>query len=206
MKITTFLNVVCFDFPQKKQHQKSRYMQDYTLSEAFALTQTFNIPVFGGQLDVNWNSNAQVTQWGGLAYFISYLKTSGQFNRLVEDAPFHYTSPNAPDVRDVVGTIVLAIICGFTRYVHINRLRNDAVLAALLDLERIVCEDSVRRALKAADEQELNAWLSRHEKDVFDKLLDYQYVLDIDSKYIGAEAIVRTTSTNIRINTVGADS
>ena len=52
----------------------------------------------------------------------------------------------------------------------------------------------------------MNAWLSRHEKDVFDKLLDYQYVLDIDSKYIGAEAIARTTSTNIRINTVGADS
>lgn len=181
-------------------------MQDDTLSKAFALTETFNIPAFGGQLDVSWNSNAQVTQWGSLAYFISCLKTSGLFNRLVEDAPFHYTSPNAPDVRDAVGTIVLAIICGFTRYVHINRLRNDAVLAALLDLERIVCEDSVRRALKAADEQELNAWLSRHQKDVFDKLLDYQYVLDIDSKYIGAEAIVRTTSTNIRINTVGADS
>ena len=142
--------------------------------------------------------------WSSLLYFLS--EDERLFNRLVEDAPFHYTSPNAPDVRDVVGTIVLAIICGFTRYVHINRLRNDAVLAALLDLERIVCEDSVRRALKAADEQELNAWLSRHKKDVFDKLLDYQYVLDIDSKYIGAEAITRTTSTNIRINTVGADS
>ena len=150
-------------------------MQDYTLSKASAPTHTFNIPAFGGQLDVSWNSSLQVTQWGGLAYFISYLETSGLFDRLVEDAPFHYTSPNAPNVRDVVGTIVLAIICGFTRYVHINRLRNDTVLAGLLDLERIVCEDSVRRALKAADEQELNAWLSRHEKDVFDKLLDYRY-------------------------------
>ena len=41
---------------------------------------------------------------------------------------------NTPDVRDVVGTTVLAIVCGFTRYVHINRLRNDTVLAALLGL------------------------------------------------------------------------
>ena len=30
------------------------------------------------------------------------------------------TKRNAPDVRDVVGTTVLAIVCGFTRYVHIN--------------------------------------------------------------------------------------
>lgn len=156
-------------------------MLDYTLSEAFAPTQTFDIPAFGGKLDVSWNSESQVTPWGGLAYFVSYLKTSGLFDRLVEDAPFHYTSPNAPEVRDVVGTTVLAIICGFTRYVHINRLRNDTVLATLLGLGRIVSEDSVRRALKAADEQELNAWLAQHEKYVFDKLLEHQYVLDIDN-------------------------
>lgn len=156
-------------------------MQDYTLSEVFAHPQTVDIPAFGGKLDVSWNPRSQVTQWGGLAYFVSYLKTSGLFDRLVEDAPFHYTSPNAPEVRDVVGTTVLAIVCGFTRYVHINRLRNDTVLAALLGLDRIVCEDSVRRALKAADERELDEWLARHEKDVFDKLLTYQYILDIDN-------------------------
>ena len=50
---------------------------------------------------------------------------------------------------------MLAIICGFTRYVHINRLRNDVVLPMLLGLRKIVSEDSVRRALKAAKEQEL---------------------------------------------------
>ena len=63
-------------------------------------TQTFDIPAFGGKLDVSWNPESQVTPWGGLAYFVSYLKTSGLFDRLVEDAPFHYTSPNAPQVRD----------------------------------------------------------------------------------------------------------
>ena len=161
-------------------------MQDYTLFQASASTQTIDtqtvdIPAFGGKLDVSWNPESQVTQWGGLAYFVSYLKTSGLFDRLVEDAPFHYTSPNAPEVRDVVGTTVLAIVCGFTRYVHINRLRNDTVLAALLGLGRIVCEDSVRRALKSADGRELDAWLARHERDVFDKLLSYQYIIDIDN-------------------------
>ena len=156
-------------------------MRKYTLSRAFVPTQTIDIPAFGGKLDVSWSPESQVTQWGGLAYFVSYLKTSGLFDRLVVDAPFRYTSPNAPGVRNVIGTTVLAIVCGFTRYSHINRLRNDTVLAKLLGLGRIVCEDSVRRALKSADESELDAWLARHEKDVFDKLLDYPYALDIDN-------------------------
>ena len=156
-------------------------MQEYTLFDVSAPSSTVDIPAFGGRLDVSWNPGSQVTQWGGLAYFTSYLKTSGLFDRLVEDAPFRYSSPNAPEVRDVVGTAVLAIVCGFTRYVHINRLRNDTVLAELLGLGRIVCEDSVRRALKSADARELDAWLARHERDVFDKLLPYQYVLDVDS-------------------------
>lgn len=156
-------------------------MQEYTLFKPSAAGQAVDIPAFGGRLDVSWNPDSQVTQWGGLAYFVSYLKTSGLFDRLVEDAPFHYTSPNAPEVRDVVGTTVLAIVCGFTRYVHINRLRNDTVLAALLGLGRIVCEDSVRRALKSADGRELDAWLARHEKDVFERLVAHQHVLDIDN-------------------------
>ena len=131
--------MVCFELQNKKANHKTkgRYMQEYTLFQDSAHAQTVDIPAFGGKLDVSWNPESQVTQWGGLAYFVSYLKTSGLFDRLVEDAPFHYTSPNAPDVRDVVGTTVLAIVCGFTRYVHINRLRNDTVLAALLGLGRI---------------------------------------------------------------------
>ena len=132
--------MVCFELQNKKANHKTkgRYMQEHTLFQDSAHAQTVDIPAFGGKLDVSWNPESQVTQWGGLAYFVSYLKTSGLFDRLVEDAPFHYTSPNAPDVRDVVGTTVLAIVCGFTRYVHINRLRNDAALAALLGLVRIV--------------------------------------------------------------------
>ena len=85
------------------------------------------------------------------------------------------------DVRDVVGTAVLAIVCGSARHVHINRLRNDTALAALPGLGRIVCEDSVRRALKSADGRELDAWRARHEKDVFDRLPSSQYVVDIDN-------------------------
>ena len=104
--------MVCFELQNKKANHKTkgRYMQEYTPLQDSAHAQTVDIPAFGGKLDVSWNPESQVTQWGWLAYFVSYLKTSGLFDPLVEDAPFHYTSPNAPDVRDIVGTTVLAII------------------------------------------------------------------------------------------------
>ena len=156
-------------------------MENHTLAELFAPAQAVDIPAFGGKLDVSWDPDAQVTQWGGLAYFVSYLKSSGLFERLVDDAPFHFTSPNAHDVRDIVGTMVLAIVCGYSRYVHINRLQNDKVLAGLLDLRCITSDSSVRRALKHADEGELDEWLSRQERNVFEKLIEYDYVLDIDN-------------------------
>ena len=85
-------------------------MQKSTHSPVSCATQIVDIPAFGGKLDVKWDTQSQVTQWGGLAYFLSFLKTNGFLDLLVEDAPFHYTSPNAPKVRDVVGTIVLAIV------------------------------------------------------------------------------------------------
>lgn len=42
-------------------------MQEYTLFKPSAVGQTVDIPAFGGRLDVSWNPDSQVTQWGGLA-------------------------------------------------------------------------------------------------------------------------------------------
>ena len=80
---------------------------------------TLDIPAFGGRLDVCWDPNAEVTQWGGLCYLSAFLNVAGLLDRLVEDAPFVYTSNNSPGIRNLVGTIVLSILCGFTRYLHI---------------------------------------------------------------------------------------
>ena len=43
----------------------------------------FFFSAFGGKLDVSWNPESQVTQWGGFAYFVSCLNTSGLSDRLV---------------------------------------------------------------------------------------------------------------------------
>ena len=126
---------------------------------------TLDIAAFGGPLGIRWDEDAKVTRRGGLSYFATFLKVSRMFDRLVEDAPFVYTSPNAPRVRDVVGTMVLAILAGFRRYRHIERIRNDMVCAELLGMTKVMSDESVRRALKNCDEAMLDAWLARHERE-----------------------------------------
>ena len=125
---------------------------------------TLDVAAFGGPLGIRWDEDAKVTRWGGLSYFATFLKASRMFDSLVEDAPFVYTSPNAPKVRDVVGTMVLAILAGYSRYCHIERIRNDTACAELLGMSKVMSDESVRRALKNCDEAKLDAWLARHER------------------------------------------
>ena len=135
----------------------------------------------GGAYEVAWDTAAAVTAMGPLVYFVQYLNAGGLMDGLIADCPLVYTSGNAPRVRDVIGTLLLAILNGQTRYAHINGLRQDRVSAEVLNVSKIVSEDSVRRALGRGDEAAWDAWLRRHERAVWEPLLAESYVLDIDS-------------------------
>ena len=106
---------------------------------------------------------------------------SGRFDGAVDDCPLTYTSPNAPTVRDVVGTWVLSALAGHKRYAHVTALRSDRVLPELLGMRRIVSEDSLRRALAAIPEQAGLDWLQRHLDATVRPLLSERYIIDIDS-------------------------
>ena len=140
-----------------------------------------DIPAYGGRMDVRWDPGTKVTSSGGLAYFALFLKTTGLFDRLCADFPIDYRSNNSCTKRDIVGTAVLAILFGKERYVQINALRNDTAAMELLGLGRIVSEDSVRRALRKADDKALDDWLSRHEHEAVDAMLRFGYIIDIDN-------------------------
>ena len=140
-----------------------------------------DLPTFGGRMSVRWDPTARVTSVAGLAHFSTFLANTGLFDRLAEDAPFDYKSNNACAKRDILGTAVLAILLGKTRYVHINELRHDTAARELLALDEIVSEDTVRRAFRDADEEKLEAWLSKHEREVFEALISYRYIIDIDN-------------------------
>ena len=92
---------------------------------------------FAGKIHVKWAPEATVSSLGLMPFFIGYLKTSGLFENWVEDCPLQYTSPNAPRKRDVLGTLLLAVLAGHWRYAHISALRGDGVNPELLGMTKV---------------------------------------------------------------------
>lgn len=96
-----------------------------------------------GKVSVSWEADHQSTAFGQLPFFIECLEMTGLFNDWVADCPLSYTSPNAPDVRDVLGTWMLSILSGHKRYAHVTNIRSDAVNPNLLNMSKVVSEDIV---------------------------------------------------------------
>ena len=131
--------------------------------------------------EVQWDVGAKVTPTGSMVFFAQYVQTGGLLDRLCQGSPLAYSSPNAPQEREVFGTTLLSVLNGQTRYAHINALRGDRVGAEVLGIKRIVSEDSVRRAFKRGTPEAWDAWLSVQERAVYEPLLAEPYVLDIDN-------------------------
>lgn len=139
------------------------------------------VDTFAGPIHVEWDPDAAVTPLGHLAFFAEYLKASGRFDALVADCPLHYSSPNAPAKRDVIGTAALAILAGQWRYAHITGLRGETVNAALLGMSKVVSEDAVRRGLDKIEAAAGTAWLHAHLDDTVRPLLAELWILDCDT-------------------------
>ena len=139
------------------------------------------VDTFGGTVHVEWDPDAAATPLGHLAFFAEYLKVSGRFDALVADCPLHYTSPNAPSKRDVLGTVMLSALAGHWRYAHITALRGDGVNPSLLGMTKVASEDSVRRGLERIDAEDGASWLHGHFDDTVRPLLSEPWVLDCDA-------------------------
>jgi hypothetical protein len=138
------------------------------------------LDTFTGSVKVEWDETSPLTPLGQIAFFLEFLKVSGRFDAAIDDCPLVYTSPNAPEVRDVIGTWVLSILSGQKRCAHVTALRCDGVLPELMGMSKIVSEDSLRRALKAMPEAEGLEWQQRHIDKCTHALLGEDYIIDID--------------------------
>lgn len=106
-----------------------------------------NVVTPGGRIQVKWDIKSNATVMGQLAFFCEFLETTGLFDRWIATCPLHYTSPNAPHVRDVLGTWMLSILDGQRRYAHVASLRGDSVAPEVLGMSKIIGDESLRRAL-----------------------------------------------------------
>lgn len=104
----------------------------------------------GRRFHVEWDPLAPVAPLGQLVFCSQFLASSGLYSQWVAACPLRYTSPRAPSVGDVLGTAVLAILSGACRYAHVTALRGDQVNPPGLGMEKVVSEDSLRRAFQDA--------------------------------------------------------
>lgn len=153
----------------------------------------------GGRFQVRWDENGSASALGQLAFFAEFLEVSGLFERWVASCPMAYTSPNAPEVGDVLGTWMLSILDGQRRYAHIIGLRGDEVAPQILGMTQIVSDESLRRALKhlapstdkrCSDDERIwreaqlaksTAWMDAALKESIHEALSTGWILDCDT-------------------------
>jgi hypothetical protein len=140
-----------------------------------------SLDTFAGKIQFKWLPDGGVSSLGLMPFFIEFLKTSGLFENWVADCPLEYRSPNAPQKRDVLGTILLSVLAGHWRYAHISALRGDGVNPGLLGMTKVASEDSVRRALSGLKEEASAVWLKRHLQASYEPLLVEPWALDVDT-------------------------
>ena len=120
---------------------------DDAVQEQGRLAAELRITTPGGRFHIRWDEGGSATALGQLPFFAEFLEVSGLFARWVDGCPMAYTSPNAPDAVDVLGTWLLSILDGQRRYAHVAGLRGDGVAPQILGMNKIVSDESLRRAL-----------------------------------------------------------
>jgi hypothetical protein len=120
---------------------------DTVLQEQERAAEELRLATPGGRFHVRWDEGGSATALGQLAFFAEFLEVSGLFARWAEGCPMAYTSPNAPAVVDVLGTWLLSILDGQRRYAHVAGLRGDEVAPQILGMNKIISDESLRRAL-----------------------------------------------------------
>ena len=106
-----------------------------------------------------------------MVFFAQFLHAGGRWEDFCKEAAFGFTSPNAPSHQDVLGSLAFSILCGHTRYAHVNAVRFDAVSPAMLGMNKVVSEDSARRNLKKFDPMEVCQWQRKHLRETWERLL-----------------------------------
>ena len=163
------------------QHQLLRTALEEAVGVADAALGPVRLQTPGGTVFVEWDAQAPLTPIGQLVFFAQFLSLAGLLESLCASCPVRLSSPNAPATRDVLGTLLLGILCGQWRYAHLSAVRFDPVNPPLLGMAKVVSEDSARRFLAAMDGEAAGQWLRGELKGCYGALLCEPWVLDIDT-------------------------
>src|ERR1700675_5018322 len=144
--------------------------------------ETMVVDTLGARMPVFWDESSHATPNGQLEFFAEFLRAAGVVDAWGRACPLEYRSGNAPGKRDVLGTLLLAVLAGHRRYAHVTSLRGDGVAAQALGMDRIVSEDALRRGLSRIDETASAAWLCPALMNSVRDALEQPWILDIDAR------------------------
>ena len=139
------------------------------------------VQTMAGKVQVGWETESAATPMGQLAYFIEFLNLTGLWSRWLAGCPLTYSSPNAPSIADVLGSWLLSILSGHKRYSHVTTIRGDGVNPGLLDMDKVVSDDALRKGLLRIPEAAGTTWLDGHLDESTAALLDAAWILDTDT-------------------------
>jgi hypothetical protein len=117
---------------------------------------------------------------GQLVFFAQFLATSGLYSQWVGSCPLRYQSSNAPQVGDVLGTSMLAVLNGAYRYAHVTALRGDQVNPKGLGMKKVVSEDSLRRAFQDQTAEPMAQWQTEALLASYAPALAQPWIADLD--------------------------
>lgn len=140
----------------------------------------------GGAMEVVWEPGTAVTPHGLSVFFIEFLHTSGLWSAFRDTCPLRRSSPNAPSLSTVCGSLLLSVLSGGNRYRHIEQIRGDGVIPQLLGMDRILSADALRHAAyDIAQHENGQRWVSDL---LFNSLLPVvragPWILDLDSTVV----------------------
>jgi hypothetical protein len=134
----------------------------------------------GGRFYAEWDDESPVTREGQLIFFFQFLHAGGRWEQFLKNCPLQYTGNRGSGALNVMGTVLLSVLCGHWRYAHINGVRGDGINPGLLGMRKTVSEDVVRLAMKRMNEAEGLGWLSSQILDSIAPALVLPWILDID--------------------------
>jgi hypothetical protein len=102
------------------------------------------VDTHGRRIHVEWDPASPVTPLGQLVFVGQFVATGGLLYHWVERYPPRFSSPNAPTLTNLLGTITLSVLAGQFRDAHITGLPADTVNPVGLGM------NSVQRGQRAA--------------------------------------------------------
>jgi hypothetical protein len=123
-----------------------------------------------------------VSGWGGLVLPLRYLEGQGIRGLLTRALPDGRRSPNQIPVVTMALSLMATVLTGGRRFAHVERLRADAVVRALLGASRLPSAMTLTRyfgGFRRSQVEQLSAVLAEHTRARLEA--DEGDVLDLDS-------------------------